>query len=248
MLKEFFVNEYPKFLYKPFGLIHNIFTITTLILLVIIYIKRNAISNYKNNIIILKVSSYILLINMIIYTIGNIYYGSFNYKENLPLHLCFIANYIFIYSILFNKYSILKYNLFISFIGPTAAILWPDLVSTIDNYNFWQLIISHHFFLNVSLFSYYALNYKITKIDYLKTFILLNVLMFCAYPFNNLFNTNYIFTSYIPGNVVKLYPWILKFPNLLVLEVLGLIISFLIYRIIVIPRNKELEKINNRAN
>ena len=242
-MREFFVNENPYFIYKPFGFIHILLITITLLTSIIIYLNRNKISNIPKNksMMILKICAVILLINMIIYTFGNLYYGSFDYKEMLPFHLCFIANYMFMFGILFNKESVLKLTLFISFIGPIPAILWPDLISTFDNFNFWQLIISHHFFLNVSLFSYYSLNYYITSKDYLKVFILINILLLIAYPLNKIFDTNYIFTNNIPDNVIELYPFIEKFPTLLVLEVIGLIISFIIYRFIVVPRNKELK-------
>lgn len=241
MIREFFVNEHPHFLFKQWGLIHNIFTFLAVLSLIIIYLNRNKISKLNNKEKILKISAIILFINMIIYTFGNLYFGSFNYKEMLPLHMCFIANYMFIFSILFKKYNILKYTLFMSFIGPIPAILYPDLVSTIDNFNFWQLIISHHFFINVSLFSYYALNYKIGKKDYLKTFLLLNILLLIITPINKLLDTNYIFTNYIPQNVIDLYPWLTHFSPYIVLEVVGLIISYLIYIIIICQRNRELE-------
>lgn len=244
MLREFFVNENPQFLFKPFGLIHNLFTIGAILIAVIIFLKRNKIAKISRDKTqrILKISAFILLVNMIIYTFGNLYFGSFDYKTMLPFHLCFIANYLFMFGILFNKESILKMTFFISFIGPIPAILWPDLISTIDNFNFWQLIISHHFFMNMSLFSYYALGYVVEKKDYIKIFILLNVLLLLSWPLNKLLDTNYIFTNYIPENVVELYPFIVKFPPLLVLELLGLLISFLIYRLLIVSRNKELKK------
>lgn len=247
-MREFFVNEHPVFLFKPFGLIHNIFTISSLLVSLILFINRNRISKIDNKKTwkILRVGATILLLNMIIYTFGNLYYGSFNYKEMLPFHLCFIANYMFMFAVYTKNINILRITIFMCFIGPIPAILWPDLVSTIDNFNFWQLVISHHFFLNLSLFSYYALNYRVRKIDYLKTFIFLNVLLILSYPFNKLFDTNYCFTNYMPGNVIELYPFIIKFPHLLVMEILGIIISLLIYFIVIIPRNKELDNENNK--
>lgn len=244
MLREFFVNENPRFLFEPFGLIHNIFTISAFIVLLIIYFNRNRISEIplKKSRFFLKICAIILLLNMIIYTFGNLYYGSFDYHEMLPFHLCFIANYMFIFAILFDKINILKLTIFISFIGPIPAILWPNLVSTIDNFNFWQLIISHHFFMNISLFSYYAYNYRVTKKDFIHVFILLNILLLIVYPFNKIFNTNYIFTNYFPSNVLDLYPWLKKFPVIPVLEILGLTISFLIYFFLIKSRNKELQQ------
>ena len=239
MLREFFVNENPVFLFKQWGLIHNFFSITTLLCLLIIYLYRDKISKSKNKDKILKVSAIILLVNMIIYTCGNLYYGSFDYKEMLPFHLCFITNYMFIIAILFKKYNILKYTLFMSFIGPIPAILWPNLVSTIDNFNFWQLIISHHFFICVSLYSFYALNYKIEFKDFIKLFIFFFFLLFIVTPFNSIFATIYIFTNYIPENVIVLYPWLKHFPPHLILEVLGLGIASVIYIFIIKPRKDE---------
>ena len=245
MLKEFFVNEHPKFLFKQFGLIHNIFSLIPLIVLIIIYLNRNKISKIskEKSKKILKISALILLINMLIFTFGFLYYDCFDYTKHLPFHLCFISNYMFIYGILFEKEWILKYTIFLCFIGPIPAILWPDMISTIDNYEWWQYVISHHFFIIISFFSYYALNYKVNFKNYIIVFIFTNFLMIIMYPFNLIFNTNYIFSTEIPDNVMVLYPWLKYFPPMLTLEVVGLIISGAIYYFIIRKRNFELKSI-----
>lgn len=242
MLREFFVNENPKFLFKQFGLIHNIFILIALIGVILVYINRNRIAKIdkKKVNIILKISAIILLINMIIYTFGNLYYDHFFIDKDLPLHLCFIANYMFMFGILFNKTNILKYTIFLCFVGPIPAVLWPDLVSTIDNYNFWQYVISHHFFMIISLFSYYALGYRVEIKNYVKTIILTNFLMLIMIPFNMKFNTNYIFSSKIPDNVMVIYPWLKYFHPILIIEVLGMVLSWLVYYFIIVKRNREL--------
>lgn len=243
MIREFFVNEHPKFLFKQFGLIHNIFILLAIALFVCVYINRNKIAKIPRDRVwkILKVSAIIMFINMVIYTFGNLYFGSFKIENHLPFHLCFIANYMFMFGILFKKEEVLKYTIFLCFIGPIPAILWPDLVSTIDNFDFWQYVISHHFFLSISLFSYYALGYKVEFKNYIKTFILTNIFMLIMYPFNVTFHTNYIFSTKIPDNVMVLYPWLKYFPPMLTLEVTGLVISGMVYYFIVKKRNKELE-------
>ncbi len=244
MLREFFVNEHPKFLFKQFGLIHNIFILLAIVGFVLVYLNRNRISKIprEKSLKILKICAIILLVNMIIYTFGNLYFGSFKIENHLPFHLCFIANYIFMFGILFNKESLLKYTIFLCFIGPIPAILWPDLISTIDNFDFWQYVISHHFFLSVSLFSYYALGYKVEFKNYIKTFVLTNFLMLIMYPFNLAFHTNYIFSTKIPDNVMVLYPWLKYFPPMLTLEVTGLAISGAVYYFLIRRRNEELLK------
>lgn len=248
MIREFFVNEVPKFLFKQFGLIHNIFILLPIIVIIIMYIKRNKISAIpkEKSKKILKTGAIILLLNMIIFTFGFLYYGVFDYTKHLPLHLCFIANYMFMFGILFEKESILKMTFFLSFIGPIPAILWPDMVSTIDNFEWWQYVISHHVFICLSFFSYYAYNYKITIKDYIKVFILTNFLMLIMYPFNLTFNTNYIFSTEIPANVMELYPWLKYFPPMITLEVVGLAISGAIYYFLIRKRNLELETISSK--
>ena len=243
MIREFFVNDTPKFLFKQFGLIHNIFSIIPVIFLILIYINRNKIAKIpkEKSKRILKICAVILLLNMIIFTVGFLYYGVFDYKKHLPFHLCFIANYMFMYGILFEKEWILKYTIFLCFIGPIPAILWPDMVSTIDNFEWWQYVISHHFFIIVSFFSYYALGYKVEFSNYIKVFIFTNFLMFIMYPFNLIFDTNYIFSTEIPDNVMVLYPWLKYFPPMLTLEVVGLVISGAIYYFIIKKRNLELK-------
>lgn len=243
MLREFFVNETPKFIFKQFGLIHNIFILIPIIGLILIYINRNKISEIPKKTVkkILKISAIILLLNMIIFTVGFLYYGVFDYTKHLPFHLCFIANYMFMYGILFDKEWILKYTIFLCFIGPIPAILWPDMVSTIDNFEWWQYVISHHFFIMISFFSYYALNYKVEFKNYIKVFIFTNILMLIMYPFNLIFKTNYIFSTEIPANVMVLYPWLKYFPPMLTLEVVGLVISGAIYYFIIKKRNLELK-------
>lgn len=241
MLREFFVNEHPRFLFKQFGLIHNIFIGAVIIALVIIYLNRNKIAKIpeKKSRRILKIIAIILLLNMLIYTFGNLYFGSFDYKEHLPLHLCFIANYMFIFALLFNKDNILKITILLSFLGPIPAILWPNLVSTIDNFNFWQYVISHHVFISASLFSYYALGYEVKFKDLVKTFFLVNALILIMYPFNVKFDMNYIFSTKIPDNVTALYPWLKYFPPVLVLEVTGFIIIAFVYKFIILERNNK---------
>ena len=89
MIREFFVNENPQFLFKQFGLIHMIFSIIPVIALIIIYINRNKIASIpkEKSKKILKISAIILLLNMIIFTFGFLYYRVFDYTKHLPFHL-----------------------------------------------------------------------------------------------------------------------------------------------------------------
>ncbi len=240
-IREFFRNDNPFIPFKEFGFIHCLCIILVVIVLIIIYLNRNRISamNDKTKKIILKSSAILMLINMIIYNIAPHVFGYFDYKIHLPFQLCFISGYMFMYGILFNKEWILKYTLFLSFIGPIPAILWPDLPSTFDDFNFWKYFISHHIFICASFFSYFALNYKIGIKDIIKAFIFTNCLVLLMMPFNYIFNMNYIYSSEIPANIRALYPFIESFPPFITIEVTGVIIAILLYQLIR-KRNNEL--------
>ncbi len=242
-IREFFRNDHPFVAFKEFGFIHMICILFVIITLILIYINRNKISNLKEETKrkILVIGSTILLINMIIYNIAPHLFGYFDYKIHLPFQLCFISGYLFMFGIFFKKESILKITFFLSFIGPIPAILWPDLPSTFDNFNFWKYFISHHIFICLSFFSYFALNYKITLKHAIITFLLVNAMVIIMMPFNYAFQMNYIYSSEIPNNITDLYPWLLNFKPPVILEITGIVIISLLY-IVVYFRNKELYK------
>lgn len=244
-IREFFRNDHPFVKYKPFGFIHCICILFVVIGLILIYINRNkimAMPEVKKR-KILKIIAIIMLINMIIYNIAPHVFGYFDFNIHLPFQLCFISGYIFMFAILFEKDNLLKLTLFLSFIGPIPAILWPDLPSTFDDFNFWKYFISHHIFILASFFSYFALNYEIKLKDIIKAFILANAMVIIMMPFNAYFHTNYIYSSKIPDNIVEMYPFVEGLPPFLTIEVTGLIIAILLYQLIR-HRNQELLIIN----
>lgn len=242
-IREFFRNDHPFVAYKPFGFIHIICILFVVLTLILIYINRNKISNLKEKTKrkILVVTATIMLINMIIYNIAPHIFGYFNYKIHLPFQLCFISGYMFMYGIFFKNENILKITFFLSFIGPIPAILWPDLPSTFDDFNFWKYFISHHIFICASFFSYYALNYKITKKDLLNVIIVTQLMILIMMPFNIIFDMNYIYSSQIPANIIEMYPFLKHIIPIFAIEAIGLLIFTLLYKLVKI-RNKELLK------
>ena len=245
-IREFFRNDQPFVPYKPFGFIHITCILFVIVSLILIYINRNKISNLKEMTKrkILVTIATIMLINMIVYNIAPHLFGYFDYKIHLPFQLCFISGYMFMYGIFFKKERILKITFFLSFIGPIPAILWPDLPSTFDDFNFWKYFISHHIFICASFFSYYALNYKITKTNLLDVIIITQIMILVMMPFNIIFDMNYIYSAEIPSNIVEMYPFLKYIIPIFAIEFIGVLIFILLYQLVKI-RNKELEKIRN---
>ncbi len=247
MLREFFVDEKVKYAFHLFGPTHFFCLLIVLLSLVFIFIYRDKISKMskKQKNIILKTGVLIMLLNTIIYYVGLITFGIFNVKENLPLHLCFLSGYTFIYAILSEKHILLKYLFFLSFAGPLPAMIFPELTSTWDYYLFYEFFMSHHLFMILSFFAYFAYNVKIKLKDIIDLFIFANCFFIFIIIYNNIFGSNYFFSGNIPEFIVKLMPFLQRLNTIFVLETMTLIIFTLLYQLVRF-RNKEYTKIEGK--
>ena len=231
MLKEFFVDANITMPFKLFGKTHLACIIIVILGWIIITLNRHKLRQIPISITrkILLISAIIMLINMIVYNIAFLYFGIFDYKIHLPFHLCFISGYIFMYAIFFKKEKLLKITYFLSVLGPIPAIIWPEFQSTFNSFEFYEYFISHHFFLLISLFAFFALKLKIEKKDVLKTIIIATSILVTLIPFNHYFKTNYIFSSEIPAVVINTIPFIKHFHPIIILLVLAIFIISLMY-------------------
>lgn len=242
-MKNFFTDQNYFWPFKLFGLTHILCLLFVVVGCIVIYIYRDKIKNMqdktKNR--ILKSLVLLMLLNMIVFNISYLYFGIFNLKNDLPFHLCIFSGYMFMIGILFKKEQLLKITFFLSFIGPLPAMIWPDMNGTFNSFRFYEYFISHHVYLLASLFSYYALNYKITLKDVRNVFIFTNIIFLITIPVNKIFDSNYIFSNFIPPHIVELYPFLKHVPSAVVLEIVGITLMFIIYQIARL-RNKEIDK------
>lgn len=240
-IKDFFIDEKARLPFHLFGILHIALILFVVSCFVLIYCNRNRIiqmSEEKKKRLRYFVAI-VMFINMAIYYGSLIYYGTYDWKADLPLHLCFISGYLYMLGLVTNSKKIYKVTYFLAFIGPLPAILWPDLVTSVDSFVFYQYIFSHHLFLISSFFFYYAYNVKIGKKDLWRIFFIANGIFIIMTGFNYLFDTNYIMSSEIPPHILKLYPFVKNFNYpIIVMELTGLIVFMLAY-IPVYFRNKE---------
>lgn len=210
MVKEFFLDEIPGLEFGLFGILHTILTLTIIIVAIIMHKNRNKLISIKQNkkrtISLVLIS--ILFANMTIYYSSLVYYRSYDWKVNLPLHFCFISGYLFMYAILRNKINMYKKVYLFAFLGPLPAILFPDLKSSFDAFIFYQFVISHHLFLLSSLFIYYAYNVNIKFKDLIQSFVIGLTIFAAMYIFNKIFGTNYIMQKKLPDHILVLFPFL----------------------------------------
>lgn len=241
-MREFFVDEKIDIPFHMFGITHLSLITITILGFFIIYKNRNRIfmlSNRKKKQLKLFVVL-LMFLNMVIYYNGYAYYGVYNWKVHLPLHLCFISGFIYMYTLITSNGKLYKFAYFLGYIGPVPAILLTDLKS-IDAYVFIQFIISHHFFFLSNMFIYYSYNIKIQRKDMWNAFIVLNIIFVVMMLFNVIFDTNYLMVNGLPIAVIHKFPFLKNIQNpVWLLELVGTIMLLLSY-LPVYFRNQEQE-------
>ena len=231
MLKEFFVDENITIPFKLFGKTHLFLITFVLAGLFFIYFNRKRIyglsKNVKRKIVVMF--AIILLANMLILYISSFCYQTFDYKTMLPLHLCYLSNYFYILVILFRIEKCYPYHYFLAFLGPVPAIIFFDVPSCWESFNFYLYIISHHLLVIMGLCTFYLYPKKINLKHIVKLFIFLNILYFLMKIFNIYFDTNYFFSEGIPPFIIELLPFLKYFPIVIILEVMEIVIMGGVY-------------------
>ena len=226
MLKEFFVDENITIPFKLFGKTHLFLMTLVLAGLILIYSNRKKIYQLpkacKRKIVV--VFAIILLVNMLTLYISSFYYQTFDYKTMLPFHLCYLSNYFYIFAVLLNKEKGYSYIYFLSFLGPIPAIIFFDVPSCWESFNFYLYVISHHLLVFMGLFTFYLYPKRINWKHLVKLFIALNILYFLMKIFNIYFDTNYFFSEAIPPFIIDLLPFLKYFPVVIILGVMEIII------------------------
>lgn len=172
----------------------------------------------------------ILLANMLIHYAGRTAIGEWHFSEDLPLHICFVANFFMMYILWTdNKHSLFSVIYYFTVIGPLPAAIFPDISRTWSGYLFWQFIISHHVMLLFSLYCAFVLEYPTTLKSAGSAFLLGNAYVAAMSVFNAVFSTNYIMLGELPGQLYRVFPFLDMLPAFVWLELVGVIALLLAY-------------------
>lgn len=228
-MRNFFANYSDNTTFYSFGKLHIGLVLFVIISGFLMYAYRDKLKRFKYKEQVRYVMAAILFINMAIYYIGEAVTGVYSLKEDLPLHLCFVTGYVFMYILVTGNRKLYKIVYFFTFVGPGPAILWPDLKYTYDTYVFYQFIISHHLMLLTSLYLLFVLDYTVEKKYIVYACIVGHIYVGLMAIFNAIFSTNYVMIKELPWNIVKLYPFVKSMPPIFWLEIVGITSMFLSY-------------------
>ena len=230
-LKEFFVDEVITIPFKLFGKTHLFLIAFVLLGLMIIYFNRKRLYQLSNVLKrrIVVIFAIILLLNMIVLYVSSFYYQTFDYKTMLPFHLCYLSNYFYIIAVILKKENWYSYLYFLAFLGPIPAIIFFDVVSVWQSFNFYLYVISHHLLVIMGLCTFYLYPRKVELKHVFKLVVVLNVVYFLMKIFNYYFGTNYFFSQAIPPFIIHLMPFLKYIPVVIILEGMEILILWGLY-------------------
>lgn len=225
MLHDFFSREvgYDSGLLL-FGGMHLAISAFFLILYAAVIVFRFRLRKLGHFAAIRRCMAAILFANMLIHYAGRIAIGEWRLGEDLPLHICFVANFLMMYILVTdNKRSLFAVVYYFTLIGPLPAAVFPDLSRTWSGYLFWQFIISHHVMLLFSLYCAFVLEYKTAPKCAVYAFFIGNAYVALLSVFNRIFDTNYIMLGELPAQLYRVFPFLSALPAFVWLELVGII-------------------------
>ena len=200
-ITDFIHNQYPHYVIELQSIegVRNLI-ITSLTIVLVLILGR--FLNKKTKLNLAKVIC-VLIIFMTLYShLIDLINGNWWLHEDLPLHLCSISNIILCVILFIPKNNkLFEFLFYCGFLGGLMAILTPQ-INYYDGgvFMYFEYYISHGSIMLIPLFMYYHLEMKLSKYSWLKTFIILNVLMIFIMPLNYLIGSgsNYMYLAESP--------------------------------------------------
>lgn len=220
-MAEFFIGTPDRL--ELFGGLHIALSAAEIALAVLIFCFRRRLRELGQRAARIAMAS-VLGGNMAVHYISKIALGVWRFDTDLPLHLCFITNFLMIYILLTdNRQNLYRIVYFFTFIGPLPAMIWPDLDYGWQSYTFYQFIISHHVMLLISLYCLFVLDYRVEIRAALPAVVGGNAVIFAVAVFNHVFGTNYIMMNELPEQLYEVYPFLDMLPPIVWLELVGVL-------------------------
>ncbi|QMS84362.1 TIGR02206 family membrane protein [Candidatus Xianfuyuplasma coldseepsis] len=183
-----------------FSIHHAIYMFSAV--LTIVFIKKYAkkIRNHPREPQIRKIVVWFLIFMEIVYHLHNWSYPRFS----IPLHICSFAVFMSIYVLNTNSKKVYNYLFFFGTLGGIMALTFPNSWGyTYLNFRYYHFLILHNVLIGVSLYYYFAYDYRITYRTLLNVYRTVLILAIFIHLFNLTFihfgyDSNYWFITYIP--------------------------------------------------
>ena len=227
-MRQFFAYDYTGEPFIFFGAAHLIalLVIILLNLFLLRYRNKDELTRKKIRIIL----TVILLLDESAWHFWNIYHGTWNIQEHLPLHACSILIWLAGVMLLFKNYSVYEFAYFMGIGGAIQALLTPDIgIYGFPHFRFIQTFISHGLLVTATVYMTTVEGFRPTWRSLKKVIIGLNIYMVVIFVVNQIIGSNYLFVARKPPgptllDVLPDWPW-----YILAIEAIGLVVFLILY-------------------
>ncbi len=176
-----------------------------------------------------KAIAMLLLLNLLIENGYAMYSGSWNMRQNLPLHLCGFSSILGIVLLFrFNLFWAEMY-FFFGLTGGIHSLITPEFDLGKEGFFYYSYFISHGGLLLVAFYLSIHQNLTLRKNSWLRAFLAIQVLALVVGLFNYFTGSNYMYLSSPPivenPLIIGPWPW-----YILVFEALALLHFFVFYK------------------
>ncbi len=212
-------------------------TLSTIFCIAAAWIYSHGSNSLKT--IFLETSSWLVLINEMLFQINMIYYGTWSVKTSLPLEMCYISAILIPVYTRNRDHQLLKNWLFFAGFGGSFFAFLNTNLSEMS-----QIYISIHYFFAHGLvvfvmFTIVIDGFRPRWVDFSQAVSLTSVLIILMFGVNLIFDSNYMFTFEKPDGVnftVLMPEWPFYF---IIMLLIGLIFYSILMLISFIPTPKK---------
>ncbi|MBN2149605.1 MAG: TIGR02206 family membrane protein [Anaerolineales bacterium] len=228
-MEQFFTKDYTGEPFILFGTAHLVaLTIVALVNILIIAFRNKFTASQK--IKFRYTLAVILVLNETAWHLWNYFTGQWTIQTMLPLHLCSVLVWLSAYMLLTRNYYIYEFSYFLGIAGALQALLTPDAgIYGFPHFRFNQTMLSHGMIVTAAIFMTFVEGLRPTWKSVLRVILISNIYMAVIFALNLLIGSNYLFIAHKPATaslIDMLGPWPLY---ILWLEVIGIVLSLLLY-------------------
>ena len=192
-MKDFFILQRPNKNYQMSNMEQFIPIIIMILIIILIIVYKNEIrKNYK----VEKIIRYTLTgLSSIIFIFYYLITWLINGIEvdNLPLHLCYIANILCIILGFTKSKKIYDFVICYGAIGGIASLISMDTSLSSMYFKYYQFMVSHISIIVIPIYFLLIHRYYLNESKVIKLYILLQIMGIIIGIFNHKLNTNYFF-------------------------------------------------------
>ena len=160
----------------------------------------------------------------------NIYNGTWNLQEHLPLHACSVLIWLAGFMLIFKNYRIYEFAYFLGIGGALQALLTPDIgIYGFPHFRFFQTYIAHGLLVTSAIYMTTVEGFRPEWKSFARVILYLNIYMVLVFGLNQLIGSNYLFVARKPPGPTLLDA-LPDWPVYIIyMEAIGLVMFLLLY-------------------